>query len=147
MIRKFESKDKASVLQILQSNIPKYFAPEELEDFELYLEKEMEDYFVMEISRKIVGAGGINSFPKEKEARISWDMVHPSCHGQGIGRELTLHRIEHVQEKRSFEKLVVRTSQFVYPFYQKMGFKLEYSKKDFWAEGYDMYYLSHKLQY
>ncbi|KAA3621054.1 MAG: GNAT family N-acetyltransferase, partial [Bacteroidetes bacterium] len=77
MIRRYEPKDKEQLMQIMQLNIPDAFAESEAKDFEHYLEQELEDYFVIEIDRKLVGGGGVNYFPEERSARISWDMLHP----------------------------------------------------------------------
>jgi hypothetical protein len=32
----------------------------------------------------------------------------------------------------------VRTTQLVYPFYQKLGFEIRKSEPDFWAPGFDL---------
>ena len=104
-----------------------------------YLENETEDYFVVEELGEIVGAGGINYEPQTKTAVISWDIIKPNQHGKGIGRKLTQHRIQHIHTKPDIEKIVVRTSQHTYKFYEKMGFKLLKVEKDYWAEGFDLY--------
>ncbi len=140
-IRKYIPEDNERLLKLLQLNIPKYFAVEEAEDYEVYLNSKIEDYFVIEKEGEIIGGGGINYFPEEKTARLSWDLLHPNHHGQGFGKQLVLHRIEYVSNKKGYDILVVRTSQLVYPFYEKSGFRLENISKDYWAEGFDMYYM------
>jgi N-acetylglutamate synthase-like GNAT family acetyltransferase len=120
-------------------NTPASFSPSEEKDLLHYLDDELEDYFVVEYQGRIVGARGINYFPTEKLVRISWDFVSPDMQGQGIGRRLLLHRIEHLSTKSSIERILVRTSQFSYGFYGKMGFELEKIEEDFWAVGFDLY--------
>lgn len=73
-------------------------------------------------------------------------MVDPHYHGQGIGRELTQFRINHLRNISNVEEVIVRTSQHVYQFYEKMGFKLEVVKKDFWAQGFDLYQMKINLK-
>ncbi|MDO6759721.1 GNAT family N-acetyltransferase [Tamlana sp. 2_MG-2023] len=139
MIRKYINKDRHQVIELLRQNTPKYFASSEETDFENYLKNEVEDYFVYEQHSQIIGAGGINYFPTKKTARISWDMIHPNYHGKGIGKALTLYRINHLLENQNIEFIVVRTTQLAFQFYEKLGFKLIRIEKDFWAENFDLY--------
>ncbi len=139
MIRKYSNKDKSEIIELLRLNTPDYFDPSEESDLIYYLDNEVEDYFVFEQDSKIIGAGGINYFPKEKLARISWDMINPQAQGKGIGKELTKHRINLLNQNKEVELIMVRTTQLVYKFYEKMGFELEKVEKDFWAKNFDLY--------
>ena len=141
-IRPYSTKDKEQVLGLLRLNIPKYFAPSEEADFIDYLDHALEDYFVVELNGVIVGCGGVNYIVEDSEARISWDMIHPDFHGKGIGKQLTKHRIECVKQLKKSSRIVVRTSQLAYKFYEKMGFTLERQEADYWAEGFHLYYMS-----
>ncbi|SIR49242.1 GNAT family N-acetyltransferase [Pontibacter lucknowensis] len=145
MIRPYTSADQEALLQILRLNTPTYFAPEEEDDFVLYLHERLEDYYVIEQDGQVVGAGGINYFDGHTWARLSWDLIHPAFQGKGIGRELTLFRINKLKEMPGMQWLQVRTSQLVYPFYQKLGFELEKVEQDFWAKGIDLYQMKMNL--
>jgi ribosomal-protein-alanine N-acetyltransferase len=139
MIRKYSNSDKPKIIELLRKNTPEYFDSSEEKDFENYLDNEVEDYFVYEIDSEIIGAGGINYFTEQKLARISWDMINPNSQGNGIGKKLTQYRINYLNENPKIELIIVRTTQLVYKFYEKMGFKLEKVEKDFWAENFDLY--------
>ncbi len=146
MIRPYTPADKNELVAVLQLNIPAYFHPDEESDYQTYLAQHLEDYFVVtESSGRIIGAGGINYVAGQTEARISWDIIHPDFQGKGIGTQLMLHRIEHIKQKPSIRRITVRTSQLVYPFYEKMGFVLERTEKDFWAKGFDLYQMKMTL--
>jgi len=54
------------------------------------------------------------------------------------------HRIEKLRNISSIKKIIVRTSQLVYKFYEKQGFVLLEVKKDYWADGLDMYKMEYK---
>ena len=123
-----------------------YFDASEEKDFIEYLDHKLEDYFVIEYEKKVVGSGGINYFPSDHVARISWDMVHPNFHGKGFGKKLMLHRIDHIKRNKAIHKIQVRTSQLAYQFYQKTGFTLEKIEKDFWATGFDLYQMNMTLK-
>lgn len=139
MIRPYVLSDREVLIALLKSNVPRYFAQAEVEDFVTYLDYHQESYFVVEVDGKIMGSGGINYFPDEGMARLSWDLIHPDFQGQGLGKALTLFRINEIKNNTSIHTVVVRTSQLVYTFYQKSGFELMHIVKDFWAEGFDLY--------
>lgn len=147
-IRFYQNEDKKELINLIKLNIPTYFDSSEEKDFIEYLEAQKEDYFIIEdkITNQIIGCGGINYFFDEPTplARISWDIIHPNFQGQGIGKQLLLHRINHIQNKE-IKLIVVRTSQLAYKFYQKVGFELEKTEKDFWAKGFDLYQMKMNL--
>ena len=139
MIRPYTSKDKEELLHLLRLNTPRYFDASEEADFTEYLEKHLQEYFVVVENGQIIGSGGINYLEQNTEARLSWDMVHPDFQGKGAGKTLTHFRLGIIQTKPSVEIIKVRTTQLVYKFYEKMGFKLQKTEKDFWAKGFDLY--------
>jgi len=145
MIRKYSGEDKNRLLNLLRLNTPQYFALSEEADFINYLGHHLEDYFVVEHKGEIIGSGGINYFIHNHEARLSWDIIHPDFQGSGIGKALTQHRINLLQNNPAVNVIYVRTTQLVYQFYQKMGFVLEKTEKDFWAPGFDLYQMKMSL--
>lgn len=149
MIRTYSKKDKLKVIELLRKNTPEYFDVSEENDFENYLENKVEEYYVFEENSEIIGSGGVNYFTEEKIARISWDMIDPKYQGSGIGKKLTQFRIKHLNSNSKIEHIIVRTTQHVFKFYEKMGFELEKVEKDFWAKGFDLYQMkmNNKNQY
>lgn len=145
MIRPYQKHDKPRLLELLQLNIPQYFAPSEKEDFIEYLDQHLEDYFVVEEEGRIVGGGGINYVEDQTIARISWDFIDPAFQGKGIGKKLIQHRIDFIKKKPAIKQITVRTSQLAFKFYEKMGFKLEKTEKDFWAKGFDLYQMKMEM--
>lgn len=148
MIRKYIEKDKPDLIRLLRRNTPKYFAPSEETCFIEYLNSHSENYFVVEESNEIIGAGGINyGFDNGSTTRISWDIIHPEKQGKGIGTELTMFRINEIKMNSHIRKIVVRTTQLVYKFYEKIGFQLYKVEKDFWAVGLDLYEMKIEINY
>lgn len=139
MIRTHNTEDNTHLLNLIRLNTPQYFAPSEEAEFNFYLQHYLENYFVVEKNGQIIGSGGINYFNDKTEARISWDIIHPAFQGKGIGTVLTRFRLNHLRDNSPVKVVYVRTSQLVYPFYQKMGFQLEKTQADFWAPGLDLY--------
>ncbi len=146
-ITKYTPKDKPDIIQLLRLNTPAYFDPAEEKDLEDYLASEMEHYYVVKQTGIVVAAGGFNpGFENGTATRISWDIVHPGYQGKGIGQALTLFRIEEIKKDKNVRKIIVRTTQLVYKFYEKMGFKLKKIEKDFWAKDFDLYLLERDIR-
>lgn len=143
-IRTYSATDKSQLLTIIRDNTPKYFAVEEEADFSDYLDNEIEDYFVVETENKIVGCGGVNFSEDKTIGIISWGMIHPDYQGKKIGTELLNHRLNFLKNVKSAQLITVRTTQLSYPFYEKNGFELKETQKDFWAKGFDMYYMEYR---
>ena len=139
MIRPYIKDDKEKVLDLLRLNTPRYFHAAEEPDLLAYLDNSADHYFVVEKAGEIIGSGGFNLFPEQKTARISWDIIHPAHHGQGIGKQLTLYRLNEIRNNYEVGLITVRTTQLAYRFYEKLGFGLARTEKDFWAKGFDLY--------
>lgn len=137
-IRFYNSSDKNAIIELFRLNTPLYFSPDEEADLDKYLENELELYFVLENEGEIVGCGGIN-FPDQNSATISWDLFHPDFHGKGFGSKLLRYRLDQLKELQDILKIKVRTSQLVYQFYEKNGFKLLRTEDNYWAEGFHLY--------
>ena len=138
-IREYEPKDKNEVINLIRLNTPEYFAVEEEDYLIKYLETEIELYYVLLNDQKIVGCGGINFMDNNTIGKISWDIFHPDFQGKSLGTKLLKHRIEKLNSINGIQKIIVRTSQVAYKFYLKQGFELLEVKKNYWAEGFDMY--------
>jgi hypothetical protein len=52
VIRTYQPQGRNPLTEVLNLNIPMYFAPEEQEDFQCYLDQHAENYFIVE---KITG--------------------------------------------------------------------------------------------
>ncbi len=141
MIRPYTPQDKPKLIELFRLNTPPYFSPEEEAWFSNYLDTEVEDYFVLEENGKILGCGGLNYEDDFTTAFLSWGIIHPDYHGQGLGTKLTKHRLGIMKTKPGLLKCIVRTSQHTNKFYEKMGFTLKEVKKDHWAPGLDLYYM------
>ena len=144
LIREYLPVDKVAVLNLIKLNTPAFFAEEEMEDLSTYLDKEVELYYVLLVDGKIVGCGGINFAENKTIGRISWDMIHPAFQGKSLSKKLLKHRLEVLRSIPTVQKITVRTSQVAYKFYEKQGFVLNEIKKNYWAEGFDMYNMAYE---
>ena len=143
-IRAYEPADKEAVMELIRLNTPEYFAPEEEAEFCRYLDREREWYYVLLFRGTIVGCGGINFADDGTTGKISWDMLHPAYQGRSFGKRLLAYRIKKLESLGTVRKITVRTSQAAYRFYEKQGFELNEIRKDYWAEGFDLYRMEYK---
>jgi N-acetylglutamate synthase-like GNAT family acetyltransferase len=145
-IRPWEPADQATVLNLMDLNTPRWFAPAERKALEDYLAREREDYFVLELESQVVGCGGVNYFPGQKLARIAWDILHPAYQGKGYGSHLLRYRLDLIRANSAIERVIVRTSQVAYLYYAKNGFRLLETVGDYWAPGFDLYTMELRLE-
>ncbi len=143
-IREYETKDKNEIINLIRLNTPEFFAADEEKDLIQYLETERDLYYVLLYNGKIVGCGGINFTENKTIGKISWDIFHPNYQGKSLGTKLLKHRIDILSSIDSIQKITVRTSQVAYKFYEKQGFALFETIKDYWAEGFDLYNMEYK---
>jgi ribosomal-protein-alanine N-acetyltransferase len=144
VIRDYTPLDKETVLNLLRLNTPHYFSPNEEPDFIYYLEHELEYYFVIEINKQVVGCGGFNFSGNPTIGKISWDILHPEFQGKLLGSVLVNYRLERLHAFKEVQKIIVRTSQLAYAFYEKQGFVLVETVEDYWAKGFHLYFMEYK---
>ena len=139
LIREYHVQDKGAILEIFRLNTPEFFAASEEKDLIYYLDHEIEYYYIIEKESQVVGCGGFNLVKDDNLAKISWDILYPDYQGLSLGSLLLNHRIKKIKGLDINKKITVRTSQLVYKFYEKNGFKLTNIVKDYWAAGFDLY--------
>jgi ribosomal protein S18 acetylase RimI-like enzyme len=142
--RPYQLSDREEVLNLFDSNIPEYFAPEERTEFIKFLNAEKEVYDVLLYQCNLVGAGGFCTHDQH-EARIVWFMILSDLHAEGFGRALILRLLEFITKDTSYKCISLMTSQLTDGFYQKFGFKTTKRVADFWFKGMHLRYMEKDL--
>lgn len=145
MFLKYNHSYKSKLIDVFKANVPEFFAIHELNELEDYLEHHFENYFVIEENETIVGGFGYEIREEDNSGRINWIFIHPQFKGKGLGKEAVLFCIKELKKHRLIKKLIVRTSQFAYPFFKNLGYQLIHTEKDYWAKGLDLYLMEQKL--
>lgn len=135
--REYRPSDIDKVAALLLSNIPKYFVPAEEQELREYLAEHPEDYYVMESGGEVVGAGGF-AVNKDGSIGLCWGMVRNDLIGTGLGKRLTLFRMEKAREKLGDRPFMISTSQHTEGFYQRLGFRTIEHIPDGFAPGIDI---------
>lgn len=141
VIRSAQKQDFKFLSKIFSLNVPKYFDKKELNDFKKYFNsKNLESYFIIESQGKVLGGGGY-AYENMKTARICWLFIDPNYHGFGFGKKLVNYCIKILKNNRRLNVIEVETSNLTYKFYEKLNFKIEYIKKDYWPNNDDLYFM------
>ncbi|MEQ8243701.1 GNAT family N-acetyltransferase [Fulvivirga sp.] len=144
IIRKYTSSDWNQVKTLFELNTPKYFAPEEIDDLNDYLETYADTYFVIEHNKQILGAGGYHIIGN-KLGRLSWYFFNPESKGQGYGTKIVQHSIDEMVSKNDLESIEVWTSQYAEKFFRKFDLKTVKIENNFWAKGIHLYLMRRSL--
>lgn len=139
MIRPYVSTDREALINIFKLNTPEFFDPKEIADFEAYLDEFADTYFTTELEGKIVGGTGYCYSENNTVGHVTWILFHPNTKGMGLGKKAVEHCFEHFKSNLDLKKIEVTTSQLAYRFFEKLGFTLLRTQKDYWGKGLDLY--------
>ena len=145
MIRPYKSEDKEFLLDIFKLNTPKYLSPDEIDDLVSYLDENWKTYLTVESENQIIGGAGYQITDDGAIGRITWIFFHPDCVGLGMGRNVVEYCFSLLRKVTSIRKVVVATSQLAYRFFEKFGFQLTRTEKDYWGEELDLYFMEMNL--
>ena len=81
----------------------------------------IEDYWVLEIDRHIVGCVAMYTYPENKIAELACLYVSRASENQGLGRKL-MSFVENLARQRGFVKLIALSTQAFMYLQQKGGF-------------------------
>lgn len=145
IIRNADQTDLDFLIKIFTLNIPKYFHKKELDDFKKYFNSNnIENYFVIESEGKILGAAGY-AYENKQTANICWVFVDPDNHKNGLGTKLVNHCIDILKRDNQLNVIQLETSNLTYKFYEKLNFKIQYIKKEYWPNNDDLYFMNMDL--
>lgn len=117
----------------MRGNVPRFFAPHELEEFRRWLAGTPSRYLVVEREQEVVACGG---YAVEGErAGLVWGMVARGLHRQGIGSLLLRARLDAIAREPGVRAVVLDTSQLSRPFYERHGFAVVAETPDGYAPG------------
>lgn len=136
-MRPYKNEDLEAVLAVFRSNIPKYFVPTEEAELREFLAAHAEAYYVCEVDGEVVGAGGFAANSDGQTVSLCWGMVRSDHLGTGLGKKLTMFRIEKARENFGGRPIVISTSQHTQGFYEKLGFEMTRHTPDGYGPGID----------
>ena len=118
-IRRVYKKDVRAVVSLIQQSVRN---EELIRRTRAEILADIEDYWVLEIDRHIVGCVAMYPYPEQKMAELACLYVSRSTENQGLGRKL-MSFVETLAKQRGFDRLFALSTQaFVY-LQQKGGFR------------------------
>lgn len=148
LIRRYQSSDMQACLHIFDGNTPRFFSLVEREDFKNFLVNDavVWDYLVIEDNGSIVACGGHNVDKDAKSASFCWGMVANNLHSTGLGKMLTIARLETASALGSVTSVRLDTSQHTQGFYARFGFVPERIIPDGYGPGLDRWEMTLSLE-
>jgi amino-acid N-acetyltransferase len=117
-VRHLYKKDIREVMSLIQQSVR---SDELIRRTRAEILADLDDYWVLEIDRHIVGCVAMYPYPEQKMAELACLYVSRSNENQGLGRKL-MSFVENLARERGFSKLFALSTQaFVY-LQQKGGF-------------------------
>lgn len=117
--RPFQPADTAACLALFDANCPSSFAPNERDDYIVFLSNLPGPYDVCIIGDAVVGAAGVAPHGPSAVA-IRWIVIAREHQGRGLGRAVMKRLIDHAAA-RGAERVDIAASQHSAPFFAKFG--------------------------
>ena len=136
MIRDYSPLDLEACLEVFDSNVPRFFKPNERDEFRSFLHELPGPYLVL-VTRggRVAACGGYAINRDDGSADLCWGMVREDLHGTGLGRRLTRRRIELSVRDPRVREVCLHTSQHTAGFYERLGLSTIGVLEDGYAPG------------
>ena len=67
--------------------------------------------------------------------------IDPSSHSKGLGTKLVKYCLDTLKRDNQLNVIQLETSNLTFKFYEKLDFKIEYIKKEYWPNNDDLYFM------
>jgi GNAT superfamily N-acetyltransferase len=145
--RQYCSVDNQACTSIFDANCPEFFALNEREEYQDFLECASEGYEVCEVDGRVLGAFGLSGDGQEAKT-LNWILLDPQTHGIGVGSrimervihlgrtsEAIMERVIHLGRTSEAKMVRIAASQKSAPFFAKFGARTASTTTDGWGPG------------
>lgn len=135
VFRPYCEADHQACSSIFDANCPEFFAPNERQEYEEFLEAIPDGYEVCEVEGKVVGAFGL--FVHQDNVKVlNWILLDPRTQGIGVGSRI-MERVVHLGRTSQTRIVRIAASHKSAPFFAKFGAAAISTIKDGWGVGMD----------
>ncbi|MGF6226400.1 GNAT superfamily N-acetyltransferase [Inquilinus ginsengisoli] len=122
-IRPWRPEDRPLGLALFDSNVPRFFAAQERQDFIDFVDGLAGPYFVLEdAAGEAVGCGGYAAAEGDASvAVLCWGMVRGDRHRAGLGTVLLTGRLDRIAADPGFCSAAIETTQHSRGFFARHG--------------------------
>jgi amino-acid N-acetyltransferase len=117
-IRRAQRRDARALYALIQGSIE---SDELMRRSFADIERSLDDFFVFEVDRTLVGCAALHLYPQQKQAELACVCVNPRYENQGIGAKL-MQYVETQARAAGFTQLFCLSTQAFNYFQQKGGF-------------------------
>jgi amino-acid N-acetyltransferase len=118
-IRKAQRRDVRNIQQLIEASVE---SEELLPRSRAAIERQLDDYFILEVDRNPIACVALHVFPDEKKGELACLRVRPSHEHQGIGRRM-VQFVEDRAREQGVETLLALSTQAFNFFESKSGFR------------------------
>lgn len=139
-LRPWRPGDRDLGLALFDSNVPRFFAPQERQDFTDFIDALPGPYFVLEdAAGQAVGCGGYAAAEGDASvAVLCWGMVRGDRHRAGLGTVLLTGRLDRIAADPAYSSVAIETTQHSRGFFARHGFVQTRQVPDGFAPGMDL---------
>jgi len=120
---------------IFDANCPEFFAPNERQEYEEFLEGVSGDYEVCEVDGTVLGAFGL-FVDGESVKTLNWILLDPQSQGIGVGSRI-MERVIQLSRTSQTKMVKIAASHKSAPFFARFGATTTSSTRNGWGPGMD----------
>ena len=133
--RPYCNADHQACTSIFNANCPEFFAPNERQEYEDFLEGVPGNYEVCEVDGRVLGAFGLFD-DSENMKVLNWILLDPQTQSIGIGSKI-MERVIQLSRTSQTGMVKIAASHKSAPFFARFGATTTSLTKNGWGPGMD----------
>ena len=127
--------DHLACTSIFDANCPEFFAPNERQEYEEFLERASGEYEVCEVDGKVLGAFGL-IVDGDNTKTLNWILLDPQTQGIGVGSTI-MERVIQLSRMSRTKVVKIAASHKSAAFFARFGASATSLTRNGWGPGMD----------